>query len=195
MADAVRLLAPSGPDYHRKYGRPFGVPVNGFRNFDFERGEISDFIDECREFSGLAHAFGMMEALAEGKNYRTAGGPRSLYVMGIEDRDDIAKIGVSANAFRRVEDIQGSHYSRVRLYGVMFFPTRKSETVEQGVLREAQERGDRLMGEWIKARPADVFRAAMEYARDNKIPVTDGMTWFEDMRDRTLELGRRRNRR
>lgn len=165
------------------------IPVTPFRRFDFS-DSLAPFCAACCEPEPLANAFGMMAAIADTAKFRTSGAAKALYVMGIEGEPEVAKVGVSANAITRLAELQGAHHRRLWLHGVAFFPRHNAVVVEGGVLKAASERGDRLLGEWVKVSPADLLEEALAYARDNDVPVSDGRTWFEDMSRRTVDLAR-----
>lgn len=155
------------------------------RVFDLS-GPLEPFVELCRSPHGLADALGVLDALTGG-NKRSAGFERAVYVIQVDD-DPICKIGISANPVERLKDLQGAHYRELFLYGVIFCPTRKSETIEQEVLKRASEAGTRLFGEWIAEDPHDILLAALQVARDKKIDVCDAKTWQVNMFDRTKEL-------
>lgn len=133
---------------------------------------------------GWAHAIGMLEAIAE--QGRQSGDAKALYVIGVEDRETIAKIGVSANPIARLAELQGSHYRRLYLHAIVFTPMRNAVKIERGVLQAPE----RMQGEWLELSVGDVLTRALEYARDNEIPVVDGRNWFADTAKRTRELFR-----
>lgn len=139
-------------------------------------------IDLCLSEKGLADALGLLRAASESS--RVAGFAKAIYVIQVAD-DPICKIGVSSDPTRRVVDLQGSHYRELFLYGVVFCPTHKSVTIEQDVLSRAQDAGDRLMGEWIAAEPRAVMRMIFESAKDKRVPICDGRTWFDYKVQRT----------
>lgn len=151
----------------------------------FDLGEDLDaHIEVCKEPAGLADAFGMMTALANDRRNRSSGFEKAVYVIQVED-DPICKIGISADAVARCNELQGAHYRNLFLHAVIFSPTRKAMTIEQAVLARASEEGNRLLGEWVNYEPDEVVRMALEFARDKKIPVCDGRTWFENVCERT----------
>lgn len=153
--------------------------------FDLDEG-VDSAATACRSPEGLADAIGMLTALA-GKNERTAGFEKAVYVIQVAD-DPICKIGVSANPIRRVADLQACHYRELFLYAVIFCPTRRSVTIEQEVLEQASQAGNRLLGEWVAYPPEVTLRMALETARDKRIDVCDGKTWFSNMVERTKVL-------
>ncbi|MEM9085319.1 MAG: hypothetical protein AAGB23_05300 [Pseudomonadota bacterium] len=138
----------------------------------------------CSDPEGWRTAIGMLEAIAE--KGRSSGAAKALYVIGVEGREDVCKIGVSANPLKRLDDLQGGHYRKLFLHGIAFSPLHKAVTVEQGVLAC----DDRLRGEWMADNVESVLRRALLFAFENKIGLIDGKTYFADMAKRTRELAR-----
>lgn len=166
------------------------IEVPPHRVFDPKTTDYAIFEAACCDPRGWCDAFGMLEALSE--RSRTAGYAKAVYVIGVEGEAAVAKIGVSADPLRRVVELQSSHYRRLFLHGVIFTPTRKSETVEAAILNMADEDGDRMCGEWVNWTPEDTLSRALFYALNVGIPVCDAMTWRDDMIRRTKALAVKR---
>lgn len=144
----------------------------------------------CRDPSQLANAFGVMEALCEKVGGKKNGSPpRALYLIQAGE-DPIVKIGVSANPLRRLMDLQASHYRELFLWGVIFTPEMKAMTLEQRLLECAQQRGDRLMGEWVAAEPSDLFREILGLAAQHKIAICNAEVWLHNMMERTKRIAK-----
>lgn len=184
-------MAEVSPEFKRsKHGVLLSSDAYGFRGnkgivFSFSE-PLELYADLCRRPEGLADAIGMLRALAEQKT-RTSGFEKAVYVIAVKD-SPITKIGISADPMKRLRDLQGSHYRELLLHGVIFCPGRNSMTIEQAVLEEANCDGTRLMGEWVAKAPEDVLMSALRIARDRRVDVCDGHTWFNNMVRRTKQL-------
>lgn len=153
-------------------------------------GDRTAFEAACRDASLLANAFGVMEALAEGNAGKRMGAPaRALYLIQVGD-DPITKIGVSANPYRRLLDLQKAHYRELFLWGVVFSPQEKAMTLEQRTLDLASQRGNRLMGEWIGAAPEEVFADVLEMSVQHKVVVCNAEIWLHNMMEQTKRMAR-----
>jgi hypothetical protein len=126
----------------------------------------------------------MLRALGE---TGAKGNEKAVYVIGVVDKP-ISKIGISYDPVGRLQGLQNSHYEELYLHAVVFCPTRKSGSIEQASLQSALESEKRLRGEWVDMPPEEALKLVLETARDNKWPVCDGATWFENMVIRTREL-------
>lgn len=153
-------------------------------------GDRSGLAASCRDPKQLADAFGVMEALAEGKVGKRMGAPaRALYLIQVGD-DPIVKIGVSANPYRRLMDLQASNYRELFLWGVIFSPEEKAMTLEQRTLELASLRGNRLMGEWIAAEPEEVFADVLDMAAEHKVAICNAAVWLHNMMEQAKRMAK-----
>jgi hypothetical protein len=157
------------------------------KRFDLSQ-PLESFVDLCRSENGLASAIGMQRALAD-KKKDCGSQERAVYVIGVDGAPH-SKIGVSVDPIRRLFDLDGGHYHRLHLHGVIFCPTRKSVSIEQEVLERATLQGIRMNGEWINAQPEQVLMMALESARDGNWAICDAQTWFDNMVERTRSFAR-----
>ena len=153
----------------------FGVSVE-LESFDLSSG-IDKILPCFRDEVGIAQALGMMRAMGGDK---AKGLERAVYVIGVEDRD-ISKIGVSADPMGRLGDLQGCHYRKLYLHGLVFPVRRHSVSIEQAALRTAREAGNGLNGEWVSMKPQDALRLVVETARDGKWNITDARGWYRNV--------------
>lgn len=153
-------------------------------------GPREAFEETCRDPKSLADAFGVMEALCEKAGEKKNGStPRALYLIQVGD-DPIVKIGVSANPYRRLLDLQGAHYRELFLWGVVFSPDVKAMTLEQRALELASQQGNRLMGEWIAAAPGKVFADVLNLAAEHKVAICNAEVWLHNMLERTKRIAK-----
>lgn len=153
-------------------------------------GDRTGFQAACREPSRLADAFGVMEALAEGGGGKAMGAPaRALYLIQVGD-DPIVKVGVSANPYRRLMDLQKANYRELFLWGVVFSPKEKAMTLEQRTLELAFARGNRLMGEWVSSTPEAVFTDVLNMASEHKVAVCNAEVWLHNMMEQTKRMAK-----
>ena len=152
-------------------------------------------IAACTDETSMAMAFGMLEAIGNGKDPR---GPLwCVYVMEAEN-SGFSKIGVSQKPVDRVSQIQSSNPHRITLYAAVFSSIVKATDIESGVLKKAAQEGWRACGEWVRATPEQLLVEIFDFAKRECHAICDPLTWFEDMKASTLrrasQMRRYRNR-
>ncbi len=180
-------------------GKPKLVPARMFRravhkvffreetspdSFMFDLGhDFSAEIAACTDAESFALAFGMLEAIGNGKDPK---GPLwCLYVMEAEG-SGFCKIGVSMKPLERVAQIQSCNPHRIALYACVFSCYMRATEIESGVLKKAAQEGWRAQGEWVRATPEQALTEIFEFAKRECYAICDPATWFENMRRSTL---------
>lgn len=151
--------------------------------FDLSK-PLESFVPILRDAERYSKAFGMLKAFGESGSKNNE---KAVYILGVEGRG-ISKIGVSFDPLKRYADIQSSNYRKLYIHAVIFCPTRKSVSIEQAVLRNAESCDKRLNGEWVEMPADETLLLALEVARENKWPVCDGQTWFENIAAKTFAM-------
>lgn len=175
---------PAWRDSRRGYQtRDFFYPIKFFD----ASAPLSERVRLCRCPEGAAKANGLGAALAEGG---TGGGPRAVYVIGVEG-EKVCKIGVSNAPVRRWADLQASHYKELFLFGALYMAgNRKCESVEAEALSRAEKVSDWRRGEWVGLEPEHAFDMVIQSADDLKIRNCDPATWVVNMHERTRALAK-----